>query len=230
VEGRPVSPPASIPHLVDAAGEFETRLFRAGVRFFFHPAARRELAREIRAQFEAFRATGLPLDHGHAHNHMHLHPTVMDRLAAIRGAWGVAAVRLPRDPPLVTWRAAGRGLAGRVVESAFLAPWTALLRRKAARAGLAANDHVLGLHDSGRMDEALVERLVGGLPEGTTEMYFHAATRRCPEIDRHMPDYRHEDELRAVKSARVRAALEAAGVERVAFSEAPRGASRTEVR
>src|SRR5262249_12789423 len=128
VEGRPVSPPASIPHLVDAAGEVETRLFRAGVRFFFRPAARRELAREIRAQFEAFRATGLPLDHVNAHNHMHLHPTVMDLLVAIGRDFGLAAVRLPREPPLVTWRAAGRGLAGRVVESAFLAPCTALLR------------------------------------------------------------------------------------------------------
>ena len=56
------------------------RIVRAGVRFLFHPAARRELAREIRAQFEAFRATGLPLDHVNAHNHMHLHPTVMDLL------------------------------------------------------------------------------------------------------------------------------------------------------
>jgi hypothetical protein len=80
------------------------------------------------------------------------------------------------------------------------------------------------------MDEALVERLVAGLPEGTTEMYFHAATRRSPELDRHMADYRHEDELRALKSGRVRAALEAAGVERVAFSEARNGASNTEVR
>jgi hopanoid biosynthesis associated protein HpnK len=221
VEGRPVSPPASIPHLVGAAGELETRLFRAGVRFFFHPAARRELAREIRAQFEAFRATGLALDHANAHNHMHLHPTVMGLLLEIGRDYGLPAVRVPREPPLVTWRAARAGLFGRVLGSAFLAPWTALLRRKAARAGLSANDHVLGLHDSGRMNEALVERLVAGLPEGTTEMYFHAATRRCPELDRHMADYHHEDELRALKSPRVRAALEAAGVERVAFSRPP---------
>jgi len=228
VEGRPVSPPAAIPHLVDAAGEFDTRLFRAGVRFFFQPAVRRELAREIRAQFEAFRATGLALDHVNAHNHMHLHPTVMDLLVEIGRDFGLAAVRVPREPPLVTWRAAGSGLVGRVVESAFLAPWTALLRRKAARAGLAVNDHVLGLHDSGRMDELLVERLAAGLPEGTTEMYFHAATRRCPELDRHMAHYHHEDELRALKSARVRAALEAAGVERTAFSKP--GETKMEVR
>jgi hypothetical protein len=34
-----------------------------------NPRARRQLAAEIRAQFEAFRATGLPLDHVNAHKH-----------------------------------------------------------------------------------------------------------------------------------------------------------------
>ena len=63
VEGRPVLPPAQLPDLVDADGEFSRDLVAAGFRFFFRPGARRQLAAEIRAQFEAFRATGLGLDH-----------------------------------------------------------------------------------------------------------------------------------------------------------------------
>jgi hypothetical protein len=64
-----------------------------------------------------------------------------------------------------------------------------------------------------------VERLLGRLPEGVTEMYFHPATRRCPEIDRHMPEYRHEAELEALRSPVVARALEAAKVSRIAFRD-----------
>ena len=37
---------------------------------------KRQLAREVAAQFAAYAATGLPLDHVDAHQHFHLHPTV----------------------------------------------------------------------------------------------------------------------------------------------------------
>ncbi len=77
VEGRPVLPPSEVPDLVDGNGEFSTRLVRSGFRFFFLPRVRRQMEAEIRAQFRAFRETGLALDHADAHNHMHVHPTVL---------------------------------------------------------------------------------------------------------------------------------------------------------
>jgi len=76
IEGPAVLPPAAIPALVDASGQFPADQFRLGVDYFFRPRIRRQLAAEIGAQFEAFAATGLTLDHANAHKHMHLHPTV----------------------------------------------------------------------------------------------------------------------------------------------------------
>ncbi len=64
----------AIPLIADRAGMLPTDLFHAGVLFFFNGAARRQLEAEIRAQFEAYRVTGLPLDHVDAHNHLHYHP------------------------------------------------------------------------------------------------------------------------------------------------------------
>ena len=57
--------------------------------------------REIRAQFEAFRATGLALDHVNAHKHMHLHPSVAALIIEIGRDYGMKAVRVPAEPVTV---------------------------------------------------------------------------------------------------------------------------------
>jgi hopanoid biosynthesis associated protein HpnK len=219
VEGRPVLPPSRLPALVDAKGELETRLFRAGLRFFFLPGARRQLEAEIRAQFAAFEATGLVLDHVNAHNHMHLHPTVLGLLLRVGREHGLRAVRLPHEPALASWRAARTGLASRLVWAAFLSPWLALVERRLRGAGLRHNQFMFGRNDSGAMVEELVTRLVARLPEGVSEICFHPATRRCPELDRTMPDYRHQQELEALLSPALRQALQAAHAERIGFAD-----------
>jgi hopanoid biosynthesis associated protein HpnK len=219
VEGRPVLPPAAVPDLVDERGEFSSRLVRAGFAYFFRPRVRRQLAAEIRAQFAAFRATGLPLDHVNAHNHMHLHPTLLALILAVGREFGLAAVRVPYEPPLVSWRAARTGLVRRVATAALLSPWIALLRRRLRRAGLKSNRFAFGLYDSGNMRPELVVRLLDRLPEGVSEIYFHPATARSPEIDRYMPAYRHQAELAALTSSSAREALRAGGVRRIAFSD-----------
>jgi hopanoid biosynthesis associated protein HpnK len=221
VEGRPVLPPAEIPDLVDAAGEFRTELASAGFRFFFRPGVRRQLERELRAQFEAFAATGLVLDHVNAHNHMHLHPTVLGSVLQLGREYGLDAVRVPYEPPGPSARAAGGGRLRRGLEAAALAPWTRLLRSRLRRARIKTNDFVFGLADTGRMEERLVLRQLRELPEGVTEMYFHAATRRCPEIDRTMAGYRHEAELAALTSERVCGALASLGIQPIAFGDLP---------
>jgi hopanoid biosynthesis associated protein HpnK len=219
VEGRPALPPDSLPDLVNADGRLPGGLVWAGVRFVFNPRARRQLEAEIRAQFEAFRRTGLALDHVNAHNHMHLHPTVLSLLLKVGRDYGLKAVRLPYEPLHPSWQASAHGRGGKLATWLLFAPWVALLRGRLTRAGVRCNDFVLGLYDSGRMQTELVLRLLAGLPEGVTEMYFHPATRRCPELDRTMPDYHHQGELAALLSPAVRAAVTAAGSQRIGFGD-----------
>ena len=219
VEGRPILPPEQVPALVDAGGEFSTHLVRAGCNFFFRPGVRRQLEAEIRAQFEAFRRTGLCLDHVNAHNHMHLHPTVLGLILRVGRSYGMRAVRLPFEPSLLSWRATRNGLGQKLVLALFLCPLLGLMRWRLHRAGIRTNDRVFGMADSGRMTAARVLEFVKRLPGGVTEIYFHPATGRCPEIERNMPDYRHEDEYQALIDPRLAEALARAGAERIAFSD-----------
>lgn len=210
VHGRPLLPPGKLPVLVGADGWFQSDLLRAGLRCFFSPGARGQIEAELRAQFEAFRRTGLALDHVNAHCHFHLHPTVLGLILKVGRDYGLRAMRLPAEPP-------GGGGPG----SILLSPWTGLLRARLARAGIRCNDYLLGLSQTGAMTEAAVLALIerAGALEGTGELYFHPAVRRCPELIRAMHDYDHVAELQALLSPRVRAALERHGIERVAFSD-----------
>lgn len=173
VNGRPKLPAREVPDLVDANGDFPTDLVAAGIRYFFNPRARRQLQAEIRAQFEAFAKTGLPLDHVNAQNHMHVHPTVLATILRVGREFGMRAVRIPREPFAPSWRSAHRDLGLRLGNSMLLAPWLSLMQVQIERAGMLHNDAVLGLSDTGRMTPERVLRLLEQLPHGVTEMYFH---------------------------------------------------------
>ena len=185
-DGRAMLPPTRIPDLVDAQGMFDSNMVRNGFRFFFLPHVRRQLADEIRAQFEAFAATGLKLDHVNAHKHFHLHPTILTLMLTIGREYGLRAIRLPSEPGTGPW----------------LSPWLALMRWRLDRAGVGYNDHVFGLRHSGGMDEAVMLDILRELPDGLSEIYLHPASHG--HITESMAEYRHADELAALLSPHVR--------------------------
>ena len=216
-DGWSVLPPERIPALVDAHGRFGNRMLLDGVRFFALPAVRRQLEAEIRAQFQAFADSGLPLDHVNAHKHFHLHPTLLEMMLRIGGDFGMRAVRLPRESPWVSRRAGGavRGPA----MSGLLSPWLALMRRRLRAAGLVYNDYVVGLAGSGSMSEGRLLEVLARLPQGATEIYLHPAEVSGAAIAPSMRGYRHEEELGALLSPRVRAAIAASGARTGGFRE-----------
>lgn len=219
VEGRPVSNPYDVPDLVDDAGAFSTHLVRTGIKFYFQPRVRRQLAREIRAQFEAFHRTGLELDHVNAHNHMHVHPTVLGLILEIGREFGLRAVRVPYEPLFPSLRATRSRPLSRILSWASLWPWIQLMRLRLRLAGIASNDFVFGLHDSGHVTPHLLTRFLRFLPQGVTEIYCHPAVRRCPEIDRSMPDYESEGEYQSLISPTVKATVTHCGIRAVGFSD-----------
>ncbi len=202
VEGRAISPPHTIPHLVDTQGEFSRDQVALGFKYFFHPTIRADLAREIRAQFDAFAATGLELDHLNAHKHMHLHPTVARLALSIGREYGCKAVRIPRSY-------GGHSL---------LALWTSVLKAQATRSGMITNDYVAGLSQSGHFDEDAFVAALETLPDGVTETYFHPATVRDPAFADTMPDYDHPGELQALLSRRAHDTIRRLGIETTTYS------------
>ena len=111
-----------IPDLVDARRPLPHRHGAGGRRL--RSSARTcagSSQREIAAQFDAFAATGLPLDHVNAHKHFHLHPTIAAADAAIgrrHGAQGAARAARARQRAGAVETPATSGR-----RRALIAPW-----------------------------------------------------------------------------------------------------------
>ncbi|MBS0282630.1 MAG: hopanoid biosynthesis-associated protein HpnK [Proteobacteria bacterium] len=192
VEGKPVLPARAVPDLVDAQGYFRTDMARAGAAMFFLPKVRAQLAAEIEAQFEAFAATGLKLDHVNAHKHFHLHPTIAGLMVKAGRAHRARGARVPLEPQAVLGRIERHRAPGVV---ALTAPFARALRARFRRAGIAAPDQVFGLAWSGAMTLPRLKGLIEHLPEGLSEIYLHPATGAYPGS---APGYAYGEELRAL--------------------------------
>ena len=204
-DGRAVLAPGQIPDLVDRDGRFHDNMVSAGWRFFASPRVRAQLAAEIRAQFAAFAQLGLSLDHLDAHKHFHLHPTVLSLALRIGREFGLRAVRVPAEPATAMTR--------------MLRPWFALMRYRLRQAGMDCNDQIFGITHSGAMDEARLLQILATLPPGVTEIYLHPGTNSGTTISPAMTGYRHHDELQALLSPAVRAALSDPSIRRGGYAD-----------
>jgi chitin disaccharide deacetylase len=217
VEAAPMLPPEQLPDLVDSSGRFRIDMARLGFDIFARRAARRQLAFEVEAQFAAYAATGLPLDHVNAHKHFHLHPTIAGTIIAIGRRYGMTALRVPVEPRAVISQIerAPRGLAMGL--SWVTGPYAALLGRAARRAGLKTPDAVFGLAWSGAMTAPRVAGVLKNLPDGLSEIYTHPAT--AGGFPGHAPGYRYADELAALTSPEVVAAAKRGGIALGGYSD-----------
>lgn len=194
VEGRPVLPAARVSRLVGADGCLRTDMAGLGAAVACSGRVRRQLAAEITAQFEAFAASGLALDHCNAHKHFHLHPLVGAMMISIGRRFGLRAARVPQEP-LSVLRRVEPGTPR--TPGLVTAPFAGLFRRRVRAAGVATSDRVFGLQWSGGMIGSRLAGLIEHLPDGLTEIYLHPATGPYPGS---APGYRYRDELEALTS------------------------------
>lgn len=213
-DGYPVSPPSRLPDLVDGSGRFRSDMARSSVRIFVDPMVRRQVAVEIAAQFEAFLATGLRLDHVDCHKHWHLHPTISGLILDIGRRYGMTALRVPEEPvrvlKLVETQTSSR-------LSWVTSTCAALLKARVRRRRLLAADRVFGLAWSGAMTETRVAGLLAHLPDGLTEIYFHPATSNS--FSGAAPGYRYSDELAALVAPGIVVAARGDDIRLVGYSD-----------
>jgi hopanoid biosynthesis associated protein HpnK len=205
--GHSALAPEKIPGLVDAQSQFPGGPASAGFRYFFKRSLREQLRAELHAQFEKFRATGLPLDHVNGHLHLHLHPAVFSILMEDAEQLGIERMRLTFDPFWLNARLASgrwfyRGLHATIYHWLSRRARPVLRRLRIRHTGA-----VFGLLQNALVDEAYLARLLPHLPAGDSELYSH------PSLDE------FKNEFDALISPRVRELIQKLGITLIRYQD-----------
>jgi len=214
---RPVSPPETIPSLVGEDGRFpadwKVFLRRYGAR----SVRAEEVERELRAQLERVRDTGLRVSHLDGHQHLHVLPGVLRIVTRLAREYDVGAMRYPRQKRGRTQgglaQRARRGLEERVLR-AICRLGLGTVREH----GLLIPDDFRGFSEAGAWDtESLAHTLVD-VDGGLTEVCCHPGTD--DGIEARFPwGYAWEQELAALTSPGLKSALTEAGVTLTTYAE-----------
>jgi hopanoid biosynthesis associated protein HpnK len=173
LQGHSALPPERIPGLVNSRGEFSNSPVGAGMNYFFRRSLREQLRAEIHAQFEKFRATGLPLDHVNGHLHLHLHPAIFKILMEDAEKLGIRHLRLARDCLARSRRMANGRWFYRASHAAIYEWLSSRARGPLRQRGIKHAQITFGLLQDSRVDEEYILKLLPELPPGDSELYSH---------------------------------------------------------
>jgi len=207
VRGKSALKGTELNGLVSPRQEFRESPVLAGLSYYFRRSLKAPLRQEIDAQFKRFRVCGLPLDHVNGHLHFHLHPVIFNSIKRHYHAWGIYALRLPRDPLLTNLRLAFFRSLWRSPQSLIFAHLSSRAIPPLQRRGIRHADQVFGLLQSGHMDEKYLLRVLENLYPGVFEIYLH------PDEDE------HAHELEALLSPRVREIIGQRNIELIRYRD-----------
>ena len=205
--GHSALPAGKIPGLVNNRGEFSDSPVSTGMKYFFNSGLRKQLRAEIRAQFEKFRATGLPLDHVNGHLHFHLHPVVFKILMEDSDTLGISHLRLTRDCFSRSRRTSHGHLLYRISHAAIFEMLSSRARRPLEQKKIRHAQITFGLLQNARVDEEYILKLLPELPPGDSELYSHPS----------LGEFEHEFD--ALVSPRVRELVNKLGIELIRYQD-----------
>ena len=206
--GKAKLPQSEIPKLINHMGEFHTSEFYSGVKYFFDIKTRQQLKKEIRAQFEVFKETGLRLDHVNAHNHMHLHPTIFDLIIEIGGDYNLTAIRIPNEPPLNSITNNRKEFIIRYLKWKFFMLFTLPMKKKCVKNNIIFNDVIFGFNDTGHMNIEKLVRIIPHISNGITEIYTHPSIENNYNGNSGLNNYEFEAEFNALINARTKRVID----------------------
>jgi hopanoid biosynthesis associated protein HpnK len=208
--GKSALPPQQISHLVDAQGNFSGDPVKAGLRYQFNPAARRELGLEIRAQLEKFHQTGLPLSHVDGHLHLHTHPVVLRSLSELAAEFAIRVIRLPYEELSFTFNLDRRRWLTKIIWSFVFGRLHGYGEGLLKAQGIEVAERVYGLLQTGNMTEDYLLGLIPQIRANLVEIYAHPAIPMAGEPG-HGSVESGKRELNALLSEQVRDVLVSCG-------------------
>jgi hopanoid biosynthesis associated protein HpnK len=179
VDGTPVSPPESLDTLLAIRsaepGKFYSSLSAFAARAMLGGFDPDQLVAEVTAQIRKIQAAGIQVTHLDTHKHAHIFPDILAALLRAARICGVRAIRNPFVPVKAMARQfkGKHGLWKRYGQVRMLNTFSRQFGRQTKRAGLLTPDGVVGVVETGSVDDSLLRQTLASLPEGTWELVCH---------------------------------------------------------
>jgi chitin disaccharide deacetylase len=175
VVGRSALPASEISALVDEQGNFSNDPNTAGLKYYFLPQARRQLRKELAAQFERFHQTGLPFSHIDGHLHLHVHPVIFKTALQLGAKYGVKRMRVPTEELGLALHFDGRFKLRKGLHKLMFGALGIYMKRHLKKQGFVFAERVYGNLQSGAMTDKYFLYALENLNAATNEIYFHPA-------------------------------------------------------
>jgi hopanoid biosynthesis associated protein HpnK len=218
VVGKSVLPPSEIPDLVDGEGNFSNNPTVAGLKYFFSPRARRQLRRELAAQFDKFASTGLPLSHIDGHLHLHVHPVIFNAALELGAKHGARRMRVPDEERSLALAFDRTHSVRKTIHTVLFGGLARYMKRKLSERSFTVPERVYGNLQSGAMSERYFLYALDNLTAGTNEIYFHPAVYADERL-LNGDERQCSIEFEALTSERVKQKIEARGVKLINYFE-----------
>jgi len=175
VVGKSVLPHSEIPTLVDAEGNFSNNPVSAGLKYYFSAASRKELRKELAAQFERFRSTGLRLSHIDGHLHLHVHPVIFNAALKLGAEYGTRHMRVPVEERQLALEFDHSNSMQKSIYTMLFGGLAVYMKSRLRKSGFTFPERVYGNLQSGRMSERYCLYVLDRLTAEISEIYFHPA-------------------------------------------------------
>jgi predicted glycoside hydrolase/deacetylase ChbG (UPF0249 family) len=174
IDGKPISPPGTIPSLICSDGKnFRSSLIDFHLAVLRGKVSEADILREASAQIKRLQNAGINVTHVDTHKHTHILPQVARPLLIAAEHAGVRAIRNPFEQP---WSLRiGRSAPMRRLQVALMSRLRPrfLALQLIASVAILTTDGTIGISATGRLDAHTLKATLAALPDGLWELVCH---------------------------------------------------------
>ena len=219
-QGKPVAPPHLVRSLLNPDGEFLGTSTKLARRWLAGQLQRKEVDIELRAQIETLLNAGLTITHVDSHKHAHVLPPIMTALAETLSAYGIRAIRLPRERVQLAAAFGSPKLFKQSLTATALGWLSGGYPKHPSAASLQTTDAFYGVTQTGFWSKDWLLNLLTQLPAGTSELMCHPGydDGALGQAQTRLRASR-ETELRLLTDPEIRAAVTAQNIALIHFGQ-----------
>ena len=168
--GKSVLSPEEIPSLVSDRGYFPAKYTQLLCRIALRKIRLKEIEKELRAQFERIKRTGLEITHFDSHRHIHLYPEIFKITVRLARAYDISCLRYPVE------RFSFKSFfTNQYFKTLFLSTMACLNKKVLLKNKMLTTDHFVGMLQAGNLTEEIFKDILSSLPQGTSEVMCNPA-------------------------------------------------------